>query len=172
MEGFLKLGFFSMANKITLALGGSLPYIITGAVIVSIWIYFLFLVPKSGKRYARFTEYLYDIFNFEIMVSRVIGKILYMAAALVILVIGVVAMFAANFLNGLIGLLVLELILRVIFEFFLLLFNIHSDLQNLKRKALGEPVGGHLADGNGTGASDGDAADEQEEYERDDEDED
>ena len=39
MEGFLRLGFFSMAEKVTKALGGSLPHIITGAVIGNLGVF-------------------------------------------------------------------------------------------------------------------------------------
>ena len=64
MEGFLKLGFFSMAEKITETLSGSFAYILTGAVIVAIWIYFLFLVPRKQKRYNKLSDYLLDVLNF------------------------------------------------------------------------------------------------------------
>lgn len=97
MEGFLRLGFFSMAEKVTKALGGSLPYIITGAVIVGIWVYFLFLVPRKSKRYDNFLDYLSDVLNFRVMIGSALAKILYIAFALTLIIIGLVAMVAANF---------------------------------------------------------------------------
>lgn len=134
MEWFLKLGFASMADKVTDAVGGAMPYILTGAVIVAIWIYFLFLVPKKEKRYRRFSDYLNDVLNFRLMLSNGLVKILYIAAALVVFVIGLVAIFAANFLVGLLGTIVLEIVLRVIFELFMVLFSIQENILFIKEK--------------------------------------
>ena len=47
-----KIRILFNGRKITEALGGAFPYIVTGAVIVAIWIYFLLVVPKKQKRYA------------------------------------------------------------------------------------------------------------------------
>lgn len=132
MESFLKLGFFSMADKVTDAIGRAFPYILTGAVIVAIWIYFLFLVPRKTKRYEGFSDYLHDILNFRAMLSSGLAKILYMAFALVLFIIGVVAMFVANFLVGLVGTLILQIILRVLFELFMVLFSIQENVAAIK----------------------------------------
>ncbi len=134
MEGFLKLGFFSMADKVTDALGKSLPYIITFAVVAAIWIYFLFLVPRKTKRYSRFSDYIYDVLNFRVMLSSGLAKILYIAFALVLLIVGVVAMFVANFLVGLVGTIILQIILRVLFELFMVLFSIQENVSVIKEK--------------------------------------
>lgn len=132
MEGFLKLGFFSMAEKITETLGGAFPYILTGAVIVSIWIYFLFLVPKKQKRYNSFSDYLQDVLNFRLMLSSGLAKIFYIAFTIVLLVVGVIAMFVANFIVGLLGTIILEIILRVLFELFMVLFSIQENVIAVK----------------------------------------
>lgn len=134
MEGFLRLGFFSMAEKVTKALGNSLPYIITASVIAGIWIYFLFLVPRKAKRYDNFLDYLSDILNFRVMMTSALAKILYIALALVLIVIGFVAMFAANFLIGLIGTIILEIILRVMFEFVMVFFSLQENVVFLREK--------------------------------------
>ncbi len=134
MDWFLKLGFFSMANKVTDAIGGALPYILTGAVIVAIWIYFLFLVPKKEKRYNSVSEYLNDVLNFRLMLSSGLAKILYIAFAIVVFVIGLVAIFAANFLVGLLGTLILEIVLRVMFELFMVVFSIQENVTAIKEK--------------------------------------
>lgn len=134
MEGFLRLGFFSMAEKVTKALGNSLPYIITASVIAGIWIYFLFLVPRKAKRYDNFLDYLSDILNFRVMMTSALAKILYIALAFVLIVIGFVAMFAANFLIGLIGTIILEIILRVMFEFVMVFFSLQENVVFLREK--------------------------------------
>jgi type II secretory pathway component PulF len=128
MEEFFKLGFLSMTDKVTKALEKPFPFIVTGALIAAIWIYFLFLVPRKGKRYDSFLDYLNDILNFKVMLSGVVAKILYIAFSIVIFIVGIVAIFAANFFVGLIGMLILELILRLIFEFISVLFSIHENL--------------------------------------------
>lgn len=128
MENFLRLGFFSMADKVTDALGTSFPYILTGAVIAAIWIYFLLIVPRKAKRYDSFLEYVHDILNFKTMLSSGMFKILYIAFALVVLIIGFVAMFAANFIVGLIGAVILQIIIRVVFELVMVLFSIQENL--------------------------------------------
>jgi ABC-type multidrug transport system fused ATPase/permease subunit len=138
MEGFLKLGFFSMADKVTDALGKSFPYILTGAVIAAIWIYFLLIVPRKTKRYDSFLEYAHDILNFRTMLTSGLFKILYMAFAIVILITGFVAMFAANFMVGLVGLIILEIILRVIFELVMVLFSIQENLVAIRERRKAE----------------------------------
>jgi len=135
MEGFLKIGFFDMAKKITETIGNILPYIITGSVIVAIWIYFLFLIPRKSKRYNGFSEYLNDVLNFRVMLCSALAKILYIAFSLVLLVIGVVAIFTANFLVGLIGTIILEIVLRVLFELVMVLFSIQENIVFLRENA-------------------------------------
>ncbi|MGI6084408.1 MAG: hypothetical protein ACOYIF_03065 [Acetivibrionales bacterium] len=132
MEGFLKLGFFSMADKITDALNNSFPYILTGAVIVAIWIYFLFLVPKKQKRYDKVSDYLQDVLNFEVMLGSGLAKILYIAFTIVLVVIGLVAMFVINFFVALLGTLILEIILRVLFEIFMVIFSIQENVRTMR----------------------------------------
>lgn len=134
MEGFLRLGFFSMAEKVTKALGGSLPYIITGAVIVGIWVYFLFLVPRKSKRYDNFLDYLSDVLNFRVMIGSALAKILYIAFALTLIIIGLVAMVAANFLVGLIGTIILQIVLRALFEVVMVFFSIQENVVFLREK--------------------------------------
>lgn len=134
MEGFLKLGFFSMAEKITEALSGVFPYILTGSVIVAIWIYFLLLVPKKQKRYNSISEYLLDVFNFRLMLGGGLAKILYISFVIVLLVVGLVAMFVANFFVGLLGTIILQIILRVLFELFMLMFSIQENVIFLKEE--------------------------------------
>lgn len=134
MEGFLRLGFFSMAEKVTKALGGSLPYIITGAVIVGIWVYFLFLVPRKSKRYDNFLDYLSDVLNFRVMIGSALAKILYIAFALTLIIIGLVAMVAANFLLGLIGTIILQIVLRALFEVVMVFFSIQENVVFLREK--------------------------------------
>lgn len=136
MEGFLRLGFFSMAEKITEALRGAFPYILTGAVIVAIWIYFLFIVPKKHKRYSSIKEYLQDVLNFRLMLGSGLAKILYIALSIVLLVIGVVAMFVANFFVGLLGTIILLIILRVLFEIAMVLFSIQETVIFLRDEKL------------------------------------
>ncbi|HOK42229.1 MAG TPA: hypothetical protein PLD49_00985 [Thermoclostridium caenicola] len=128
MEGILRLGFFTMAEKITAALKGPFPFIVTGAVIAAIWIYFLFLIPRKARRYDSFTEYLNDVLNFKVMLTGVVAKILYIAFTIVVFIVGVVAMFVANFFVGLIGMLILELILRIFFELIMVFFSIQENL--------------------------------------------
>jgi len=134
MEGFLRLGFFSMAEKITETLKGSFAYILTGAIIVAIWIYFLFLVPRKQRRYDKLSEYLQDVFNFEIMLGSGLAKILYIAFAIVLIVVGIVAMFVTNFFIGLLGTLILEIILRELFEVFMVIFSIQSNVLTIREK--------------------------------------
>lgn len=132
MEGFLKLGFFSMADKITDTLSGAFPYILTGAVIVAIWIYFLFLVPKKQKHYESVSEYLQDVLNFRLMLGSGLAKILYIAFSIVLLVVGIVAIFVVNFIVGLLGTIILEIILRVLFELFMVVFSIQENVIAIK----------------------------------------
>jgi small-conductance mechanosensitive channel len=134
MEGFLKLGFFSMADKITETLKGSFAYILTGAVIIAIWIYFLFLVPRKQKRYDKVSDYLQDVLNFGVMLGSGLAKILYIAFAIVLVVVGIVAMFVTNFFIGLLGTIILQIILRVLFEIFMVIFSIQENVIAIREK--------------------------------------
>ena len=134
MELFLELGFFSMADKVTNALGKSLPFIITGALIAAIWIYFLFMVPRHSKHYESFVDFISDILHFKMMLAGGLAKILYVTAFITIMIIGVVAIFAANFLAGLIGTILLQIITRVIFELFMAVFSLQENLNAIREK--------------------------------------
>ena len=123
-----------MAEKITETLSGSFAYILTGAVIVAIWIYFLFLVPRKQKRYNKLSDYLLDVLNFEVMLGSGLAKILYIAFAIVLVVVGIVAMFVTNFFIGLLGTLILEIILRVLFEIFMVIFSIQTNVITIREK--------------------------------------
>lgn len=117
-----------MADKVTTALEKPFPFIVTGAVIAAIWIYFLFLIPRKGKRYDDFLDYMNDVLNFKVMLTGVVAKILYIAFAIVIFIVGIVAIFAANFFVGLIGMLILQLLLRLFFEMVMVLFSVQENL--------------------------------------------
>lgn len=132
MEGILSLGFFSMANKVTNVLGKSFPYIVTGCLIAAIWIYFLFLVPRKARHYESLSAYLSDIFHFRVMLVGAIAKVLYLASAILVLLIGLVAMFVYNFFTGLIGLIILQMLLRLIFEVVMVLFSIQENFAAIK----------------------------------------
>ncbi|NLB79922.1 MAG: hypothetical protein GX796_14075 [Clostridiaceae bacterium] len=134
MDSFLKLGFFSMADKITDALSSSFPYIVTGAVIVAIWIYFLFLVPRKQKRYDKASDYIQDVLNFGVMLGSGLAKILYIAFSIVLVIVGIVAMFVTNFFVGLLGTLILEIILRVLFEIFMVVFSIQENVIAIRER--------------------------------------
>lgn len=128
MEKLLSMGFFTMAGKITAALEKPFPFIVTGAVIAAIWIYFLFLIPRKTKRYNNFLDYVNDVLNFKVMLLGVVAKILYIAFTMVIIIVGFVAIFVANFFVGLLGMLILELILRLFFELVMVLFSLQENM--------------------------------------------
>jgi hypothetical protein len=134
MEGFLKLGFFTMADKVVDALGKTTPFIFTGAVIAAIWIYFLFLVPKQKINYNSFRDYIVDVLHFRVMLACVLAKILYIASAIVLLIIGIVAMIVANFMVGLVGTVILQIVLRVLFEIFMVLFSIQENIVAMREE--------------------------------------
>ena len=68
------------------------------------------------------------------MVTSALAKTLYIAFALVLVVIGIVAMFAANFLIGLIGTIILEIILRAMFELVMVFFSIQENIILLREE--------------------------------------
>lgn len=135
MEGFLKLGFFTMADKVTDALGKTMPFILTGAVIVAIWVYFLLLVPrKQQKSYHTFKEYIRDVLHFKVMLASVLAKILYIASVIVVFIVGLVAMIVANFLVGLVGTIILQIVVRVLFEIFMVVFSIQENVVAMREQ--------------------------------------
>jgi uncharacterized membrane protein len=68
------------------------------------------------------------VLNFKVMLMGVVAKILYIAFVIVVFIVGIVAMITANFFVGLVGMLILQLILRLFFELIMVLFSIQENL--------------------------------------------
>ena len=126
------MGFFSMAEKVTKLWEVRCPILLPER--LSWELYFLFLVPRKSKRYDNFLYYLSDVLNFRVMIGSALAKILYIAFALTLIIIGLVAMVAANFLVGLIGTIILQIVLRALFEVVMVFFSIQENVVFLREK--------------------------------------
>ena len=80
------------------------------------------------------SDYLQDVLNFGVMLGSGLAKILYIAFAIVLVVVGIVAMFVTNFFIGLLGTIILQIILRVLFEIFMVIFSIQENVIAIREK--------------------------------------
>ena len=68
-------------------------------------------------------DYLSDVLNFRVMIGSALAKILYIAFALTLIIIGLVGHGRCQFLVGLIGTIILQIVLRALFEVVMVFFS-------------------------------------------------
>ena len=93
------------------------------AVVGGILIYFLFLSRKNDGKFTGFVAWLYDVLSFKKMFLETLLKITYLVLAIYI-TLSSFAMIGSNFVGFLVSLLVGNLVVRIIYEFSLILLEI------------------------------------------------
>ncbi len=93
------------------------------AVVGGILIYFLFLSRKNDGKFTGFVAWLYDVLSFKKMFLETLLKITYLVLAIYI-TLSSFAMIGSNFVGFLVSLLVGNLVVRIIYEFSLILLVI------------------------------------------------
>lgn len=138
MQGFFKMGIFTAIQKLGELFEKAFPLIGMISLIAAIWIYFLFLSKDRPVHQKGILKSLQNALSFRTMFSVVLIRVLYIASALAIFISGVVTMITVAFFPSLIGMLLLELLLRVICEGLLVVFSIHEQVclmnQNKEKK--------------------------------------
>lgn len=85
------------------------------AIILAVVLYFTFLSKKNEGKFTGVKGKIYDFFNFNRFYAEDVLKLLYLMGAAIMTVLGVVSLFA-NFVAGLIMLVVGNVFLRVVYE--------------------------------------------------------
>ncbi len=103
------------------------------AIVGSILVFVLFLRKDNEKKYSGFVKWLYDFLQFNTLTLDVILRFSYLFLAIFV-TIGSFALIGTNFLAFLIELVVGNLLLRVVYEFSMLVILIHRNVRELNEK--------------------------------------
>lgn len=107
------------------------------AIIAGILLYFLFLTPKNDKKFTGFMGWLYDFLAFKKLLMEAILKIIYLISACFITLLGIVSLFD-SFLVGLAIIVLWNIVLRISYEFLLLLIIICKNTSEINKKISGK----------------------------------
>lgn len=117
-------------------IGGASIWLIISAVLAvvgGILVYFLFLNKKNENKFKGFASWLYDFLSFKKMFIETLLKITYLVAAIYI-TLSSFALISVNFLTFLLSLVIGNLIIRVIYEFSLVLLVICRNTTEINKK--------------------------------------
>ena len=107
------------------------------ALIGGIVLYFLFLTPKNDRKFTGFVGWLYDFLAFKKLLVEAILKIVYLISACFMTLAGIVTLFNA-FGAGLGMLIVGNIMLRLTYEFLLVLIIICKNTSDINKKLSGK----------------------------------
>lgn len=113
--------------------------VLIASIIAAIFVYFLFLNPKNEGKFAGFKNCLYNFLNFRSLFIEAFFKILYMALTVTITVIGVITFFYGfsdvdYLLIGLLFIVFGNLIIRIMFEYSLILIMLFKNTSDIRKK--------------------------------------
>lgn len=115
----------------------AMAVILLVSVAAGLVVYFLFLAPNRPSQYKGFTGWLHRFLNFDEMLTTIIVKIAYVATAVYLVLSGLVTMFTANFLAGLLLIVLGNVAARMVYEFIIVLFSMHSNVVSINKKLKG-----------------------------------
>ena len=121
----------------------ALPAVIVISVIIGITagvLAMIFYLPKKNReryKHRRMLLFSYDFLNFKYMALGTIAKVLYITNAVVLIIVGLYFLFAINFLTGLAVIILGNVVLRILYELFLILYAIHDNLNQLTNHTTG-----------------------------------
>ena len=103
------------------------------AIVLGFVLYFTFLSKKNESKYTGFLGWMYDFLNFKKFTLEVILKITYLICALFI-TLSSLSYIGANFFFFLVYLVLGNLVVRIIYEFSLLLLVICRNVIEINKK--------------------------------------
>ncbi len=107
------------------------------AIIGGILLYFLFLTPKNDKKFTGFMGWLYDFLAFKKLLVEAILKVIYLISACFITLLGIVSLFD-SFVLGIAIIVLWNIILRISYEFLLVLIIICKNTSEINKKISGK----------------------------------
>ncbi len=120
------IGEFSMA-------GGAVVVCLILAIIGGLVLLLAFLPEHKEHKYSGFALWLYRLLNFRKMFSMSLLKLLYIISAIFITLMGIVILLFARFFAGLLYMVFGNLIIRIVYEFMILVFSIHDNLTQINK---------------------------------------
>ena len=107
------------------------------AIIAGVLLYFLFLSPKNDKKFSGFVGWLYDFLAFKKLLVEAILKVVYLICACFLTLAGIVTLFS-SFGAGISMLVIGNVMLRLGYEFLLLLIIICKNTSDINKKLSGK----------------------------------
>ena len=97
------------------------------------------VLPKGRRPHLRgFLAWLHEYFNFNILMVSTLLKILYIFIACLVLFSGIYVLFAINALGGLLIIIIGSVLVRLLYEFLMLLVIAANSLIQIRRAVSGE----------------------------------
>lgn len=123
-------------SSLNSAIGSSVWIIVSLvlAIVGGILVYFLFLNKKNEGKFTGFVAWLYDFLSFKKMFLETLLKITYLILAIYI-TLSSFALIGSSFLGFLVSLVVGNLVLRVIYEFSLILLVICRNTTDIAKNS-------------------------------------
>jgi hypothetical protein len=103
------------------------------AIVGSILVFVLFLRKENETKYTGFVKWLYDYLQFNKLTIDIILRFTYLFLAIFITVMSF-GLISSSFLGFLLTLILGNLVLRVIYEFSMLVILIHRNVRELNEK--------------------------------------
>ena len=103
------------------------------AIVGSILVFVLFLRKENESKYTGFVKWLYNFLQFNTLTIDIILRFTYLFLAIFISVLAI-ATIGSGFLSSLLILVIGNLILRVCYEFSMLVILIHRNVRELNEK--------------------------------------
>ncbi len=126
---------YGTTSTLNSAVGSSVWLIVSLvlAVVGGILVYFLFLAKKNEGKFTGFVAWLYDFLSFKKMFLEALLKITYLIFAIYV-TLSSFALIGSNFLGFLATLIIGNLVVRVIYEFSLILLIICRNTTELAKQ--------------------------------------
>ena len=123
------------ASSVSISTGALVWLIISAvvAIIGGICLYFTVFANKNEKKYKGFMAWLYDFVKFKKLYITTILKVTYMIAA-IFLTLYSFALISNSFIAFLVTIIFGNLILRVTYEFSIVLLSIHENVSEINKK--------------------------------------
>ncbi len=103
------------------------------AIVGSILVFVLFLRKENESKYTGFVKWLYDFLQFNKLTIDIILRFTYLFLAILITVMSF-GLISTSFLGFLLTLILGNLVLRVVYEFSMLVILIHRNVRELNEK--------------------------------------
>ena len=104
------------------------------ALIATVLVYLFIMPERCRDNLPAFFRWVHDVFNFKSLLIEKIVKALYVFCTIGIIVIGIMMLFGSNFLWGLACIILGPLVIRIVYEIFMLFILLVQNVISINRK--------------------------------------